>query len=151
MLGWKGPGTNFSLDFAALRVETNVLRISAKVLVPRAGPLADCVDAQRACAEPAVQLLCRALRLAPKNYRRFELAPDPDKPLMIGVYLKLRCGLQETEPDIESAVFHDIAGLAAAMQQFAAGEELSVALSPDWQTVIVRRAGTELPCFLTSS
>ena len=140
MTDWVGQGTNLPADFAAVHAETNVLHISTRVLVPHAGR--NSVEAQKIRAETAAQLLCRALRLAPTSYRRFELAPkDPDKPLTISVDLQLQCGLETTEPDIASASFDDAAGLAAAMQQYAAVEELSVNVSPDMASVIICRAG----------
>ncbi len=146
MLAWQGPGTNLPADFAALRVETNELQISAEVRLPHAGR--DSAEADRVRAETAVQLLCRALRLAPEHYRRFELAAeDTDRPLQIGIVLSLVCGVVDEEDDsdidpadIDPAEFDDAAGLVAAMQQHAAAEGLSVTLSPDMDSVIVCRA-----------
>ncbi len=148
MLAWEGPGTNLPANFAALHLETNELQISAEVRLPHAGT--DSADADRVRAETAVQLLCRALRLAPEHYRRFELAAEnTDRPLQIGIVLSLVCGVVDTEEDdsdidpadIDPAEFDDAAGLAAAMQQYAAAEELSVDVSPDMDSVIVCRAG----------
>ena len=140
MIAWEGPGTNLPADLAAFRAVTNDLTISAKVLLPHAAP--DLLEALKVCSETAVQLLCRVLRLAPASYRRFELeAEDPGNPLVINVGLQLWCGGQKTEPSVASASFDDAAGLAAAMQQHAAAEGLSVDVSPDMDSVIICRAG----------
>ncbi len=133
MLDWVGPGTNLPPDFAALRVETNDLRVVAQVWLPDAQP--DGWEADRVCSESAVQLLCRALRLAPLCHRCFELAvDDPDRYLMIHIKLELICGDEirlSSQPEIDSAQFDDAAGLGAAMQQYAAAEELRVEVTPD--------------------
>ncbi len=138
MLAWGDEGTRLPEDFAALRMEANWVRLLTLEQLPAAGSATD----GPLCTGP-VQLLCRALRLAPASYRRFELsAARPDDGL-----------------DIEAAVFRDwddrdiqqhrrgtpmsfgsAAELAAAMQQHAAAERLTVHLSADQQDIVVRRA-----------
>ncbi len=81
-----------------------------------------------------VHLLCRALRLAPACYRRFELAAN--KPhAQVGVMGTLWAtddneSGSDTGVDIVGTEF-DCADLATAMGQFAAVESLSVQLSQD--------------------
>ena len=133
-------GASLPEDLAAFQVDANDRHISAKVLLLRAAT--DSLEAQRVCAETAIQLLRRALRLAPASCCCFEPeAENPVRPLMINVELQLRCGRHETEPDVASAALNDAAGLAAAMQQFAAAQGPSVDVSPDLESVIVCRVG----------
>ena len=76
LLAWRGEGTSLPLGFAALRMETFALRCVAMEAVDS--------EARRRCTKDPVQLLCRALRMAPTCYRQFELvACQPDSALQI--------------------------------------------------------------------
>jgi len=142
MIDWVGQGTNLPAGFAAFRVETNDLHASARVM-------RDPTDKR---TDSAVQLLCRALRMAPGSYRRFELAAaDSHKPLVIDADPMMLegypAGTWNVVPshDVAPAAFQNVSGLAAAMQQYAAAEELSVGVSPDLRSVVICRAGDQLP------
>jgi len=142
MVAWEPCTTAFPQGFTALRLEANRLSWLASERMAHVGS-----EAQRACTGNAGQLLCRALRLAPACYRQFSLAAQPRKgPRM---QLEIRDNLLD-EPggyghEYSATDFDSVAGLAAAMGQFAPGEGLSVQLSPDASCVIVRRIGVELP------
>ena len=102
-------------------------------------------EAQRSCTGNAGQLLCRALCLAPACYPQFSLAALKGPRMQ----LEIRDNLLD-EPggyghEYSATDFDSVAGLAAAMGPFAAGEGLCVQLSPDASCVIVRRIGVELP------
>ncbi len=143
VLAWEACTTQFALGFSTLRLETNSLFCSAEEGLAHAG-----TQAQRACTQNAVHLLCRALRLAPQSYRRFLLAADgPNSQLTVtgGV---LATESDEPVPDYDydaAAEFGSIAALAAAMGQFAAAEGLEVQLLLDESCIVVRRAGDVLP------
>jgi len=138
MLAWEGDGTELPPGFAVLRLETNALSCSAEERLQHAR------DKTKSSRDP-VQLLCRALRLAPRCYRRLELAPQfPDKPLVIRGDLLLLCAGTKPFPRRDrdrEATFANIAELAAAMQGFDAAEAINVCLTPDEQTIIVVRDG----------
>ena len=138
MLAWEGEGTELPLGFAVLRLETNALTCRAEERLQRAE------DKTKSSGDP-VQLLCRALRLAPRCYHRLELAPRfPDTPLVIRNDLLLLCAgtnpLPRRDRDRE-ATFANIAELAAAMRHFGAAEAIDVCLTPDEQTIVVLRDG----------
>ena len=121
-------------------METNRLSCHATEQQPqaRAGP-----EAARRSIDP-VQLLCSALRLAPACYRRFELAFGCDnEPLHVFGCLILTCW-NATMSWTATATFESIAELAAAMQRSASAEGLSMQLSPDEQSIVVRRVEGEL-------
>ena len=70
LLDWEGRGTQLPAGFATLRVEASwSLHCWATERVPQPGQQA----AGRRCINNPVHLLCRALRMAPASYRRFEL------------------------------------------------------------------------------
>jgi len=135
MLAWEGPGTRLPLGFTALRIEANDLWCTTKQTLPHdAGPEAEA----RACTTDSVQLLCRALRLAPACYRRFELAvQQPHEPISIGKETRLMNG--DDGPDHKPTKFQSIAAVAAAMRQFEAAEGVSVCLMPDERSVVIVR------------
>ncbi len=139
MLAWEGHGTTLPAGFAALRLDTNLLRLWVTERQPPAGPGS---EALRDSTEPA-QLLCRALRLAPACYRGFELAADQlNEPLKVFGHVSLPCGDPGSYAwHAATADYHSIAELAAALQRFASAESVSVQLSPDEQSVIMRRSG----------
>ncbi len=133
MVAWEGRGSGFPLGFAAVRMETNHLTFWATELQPHAGP-----EAFRRRTSP-VRLLCRALRLAPVCYNRFELAAkDPAKPIRIFAAVFLTCG-EKRGTHRARATFEQIAELAAAMRRFASSEGLSVTFMADLQSIIVTR------------
>ncbi len=141
VLAFEGYGPTLPLGFAAIRMETNRLSCHATEQQPqaRAGP-----EAARRSIDP-VQLLCSALRLAPACYRRFELAFGyANEPLHVFGCVILTCW-NATMSWTATATFESIAKLAAAMQRSASAESLSVHLSPDVQSIIVRRVEGELP------
>ena len=102
-------------------------------------------EAQRSCTGNAGQLLCRALRLAPAGYRQFSLAARKGPRMRLKVMHNLLNELGVYAHEYSATDFDSVAVLAAAMGQFAAGEGLSVQLSPDASCVILRRIGVELP------
>ena len=143
MLAQQGQCTDIPDGFSVFRLETNNLICSAKVLLP---PTA--ADAQQAWKGDAVQLLCRALRLAPACYCRFELAPSSfmgDAMAEIEGEVQLISGSQRSWHIPSTAFFEDFAEFAAAMQRVAVGEGLSVQLSQNQRSIIVRRISNELP------
>ncbi len=136
LLAWEGRGTVLPLGFAALRMRTNDLLCTAVEILPdHVGP-----EVERAATADAVQLLCRALRLAPLCYRRIELmAAQPHKPLTITGETRL---LSATGGNIycdRAVEWQSIAGLAAAMRRFEAAEGVSVCMTRDEQCIIVHR------------
>ena len=79
LLAWDGRSTNVPPGFATLRLETNGLRC-------RATESATHVDRPtgQPCIRCPVHLLCRALRMAPASYGRFELtAAQSGQPLHV--------------------------------------------------------------------
>lgn len=134
MQAWEGKGTRLPRGFAVLRLENNWLHCGAEERVPRA-------EAEAKCLSDSVQLLCRALRLAPRCYLRFELrAEHPEQSLKLRSTLDLSCaGNKQTHTGI--AIFKSVVELAAAMQRFASVEELDVCLALDGQTIVAHRVG----------
>jgi len=143
MVAWEGHGTHLPPGFAVLRMETGQLRCQATEWQLRAGPGGS--EAVRRSTDPA-QLLCRALRLAPASYSGFELmATGADKPLKLFSEVSLICGAAELGHAVVAA-YRSIAELAAALQQFASAEHVSVQLSSDEQSIVMRRNGQEDAC-----
>ena len=147
VLDWGGRETNLPLGFAVLRLQANSLWCYASV--PFVAP-----SSRGHHSDDAVQMLCRALRMAPACYRHIELvAADEEQRLdLVGghhVWFEDQAYLDSIEAE---ANFDSIAELAAAMRHIAlAGvPELSVLLSSDERTIIVHRieshaCGTGLP------
>ena len=140
----KGRGTKLAWGFAALRMHFETLHCAAEEWSPQASR----PDAGNRCATDPVQLLCRALRLAPECYRRFELtAARPDAALRVEANVVLSWNENacwDEDDKVYSrgeASFDSVAQLAAAMQRCAAEEGIEVALTSDDGTIIVRRAG----------
>ena len=143
-MAWEGQSiaTHLPEGFAVFRAETNHLQCSAEVMLP-----SNARDAERDWTGDSVQLLCRALRLAPPCYRRVELAascPDDTVIMIEGGVMLYREGRERSWRTAPPAVFVDIPGLASAMQRYAAVERLIVQTSPDQHSVIVRRISNEL-------
>jgi len=97
-----------------------------------------------------VHLLCQALRLAPSCYRQFELLPEAGHPLEHGGLIEIsgcvkfidsESGDQTRRHGLHDAVFGSVTDLASAMQQYAADEHLSMQLSPDMDSIVVRNTG----------
>lgn len=141
MLDWAGRGTRLPPGFATARIETN--RVGCWSLEP----LPHTAQAtEECCVANPVHLLCRALRMAPASYHRFELAAaQQSRPLEIAGGGYVDVGEHETclSPSSNTATFDSIAGLAAAMRRFEAAEGLMVHVSPDEQTIFVRRVAAE--------
>ncbi len=124
--------------FAALRTETNYmwLHCTRAAEPPWTGH-------ELPCTGNPVQLLCRALQLAPRSYQVFMLAAaSPEEPLTVS------CGEDTIDSDVSDsdgevgyveASFEDIPALTDAMRQFAVAEQLRVDLSPDQRTIVIRR------------
>ncbi len=138
---WEGYNTTLPANFAALRIETNyVWLICSRVADPLGG-----IGHEVPWNGNPVQLLCRALQLAPEWYQFFELAAAvPEEALNIG------CGEapsdsdesdSDGEDDWVQASFEDIPALAAAMRQYAVAEHLRVDVSPDERTIVITRLG----------
>lgn len=73
MTTWEGDGTTLTRGFATLRMQTNGLHCSAE----------ERARSKRYTTDP-VQLLCRALRMTPACYRRFEVvAAHPDLQMQV--------------------------------------------------------------------
>jgi len=132
MLAWEGEGTDLPPGFAVLRLETNALYCGAVERLPQSR------SGGNSPMDP-VQLFCRALRLAPHCYQRFELmAAYSGSALEVWSDLTLLCTDSENLHP-RTAKFESIAELAAAMQQFASVEKLDVCVSPDGQTIVAQR------------
>ncbi len=140
MLAWAGRGTQLPLGFSALRMEMYRLHCWAEVRSSHAGRAYG-----RRCLTNPVHLLCRALRMAPSCYRRFELAAGYEKIHIIGAGCLHVLGRQHTTHGSKD-VFDSITSLAAAMLRYASAENLSVALSPDESAILVHRIGED--CFV---
>ena len=136
MLGWEGRGTRIAPGFAALRIQSwwIFLRATERLLPGSQG------DGGRCMNSPA-HLLCRALRMAPPSYRRFELAAH-QRPSII-VRGALSTGTQDTTYCACRAVFDNATDLAAAMQPFVSAEHLSVEVSADELSIVVHKVGSE--------
>ena len=92
----------------------------------------------------AVHLLCRALHLAPAQYRQFVLAPDRLRAHVEVMGFMLVADGEYRGVDHSSTVkadFSCVADLAVRMQQFADLQGLSVPLPRDECSIIVRRTG----------
>jgi len=132
LLSWTCCRTFLPAGCAVLRLEANRLSCNAEdQLTPSGAP------SQRPRTRNPVQLLCRALSLAPECYRRFEVtAKSPDEPLQVDSSVLLPSGVSETYPGMR---FGTVAALAAAMGQFAAIERLSVHMSADERSIVVHK------------
>ena len=138
MLAWGDNGTRLPEGCAALRLETNWVRLLTVEQLASAEPNPDRLP----CTNPA-QMLCRALRMAPASYRRFEIAVAwPDARLEVEAAVFRHWDHRDDQKDRRGTVasFSSAAELAAAMQQYATAERLTVHLSADQQDIIVRRA-----------
>ena len=137
-----GCGTNLPMGFTTLRVETNQLHCYATGRPQQAEP----AEAQGLLDRNPVQLLCRALRLAPACYRRFELAArHPDAPLQLSgaaVVVRTKQQPQRSRGDV---TFGSAAELGAAMRQCAAAEGLAVHVLPDERGIAICRVDDAVP------
>ena len=142
MLALAARGTKVPSGFGTLHMETNYLYCNADVELPRAGPEADSL-----CSMQPVQLLCRALRWAPAGYRRFELMlQHANQPLKVaGGVITNHLWNEWDQASHGSTDYGSLTELAAAMQPFAAAEELAVHVSSDLQSVLIRRVGDAMP------
>jgi len=141
LLAWEGRGTVLPLGFSALRIRTNDLLCTAVERLPdHVGP-----EAERAPTTQSLQLLFRALRLAPLCYRRIELmAAQPHQPLTVAGETRLLCATGDQTYCDRAAESESIAALAAAMRRFEAAEGVSVCLTQDEQSIIVHRNNTSI-------
>ena len=138
MLNWEGCGTRLPPGFTTLRTDTNFMGCWAMERTPRPEPAA----AGR-CIKNPVHLLCRALRMAPASYRRFELtATEPPLHVFGGGIIYV--GNQKTLHEDRSVTFSSIADLANAMQRYAAAESLSLHLLPEERSIVISRIGDAL-------
>ena len=136
-------GTLLPLGFPVLRVKSNRLHCVERLWAPGGKPAPPWVPPAN-----AVQLLCRALRLVPRSYHRFELLPDAGDPHELNGPLKVSGSVRFVHPDtgrkvarhdLDDAVFDSVTDLANATQHFAAAEHLTVQLSPDMGSIVVCR------------
>ena len=141
VVAWDGGTTELPQGFSTLRLEATRLICGVTKQLAQVGS-----EPQRFCTGDAAHLLCRALRLAPTCYRHFSLAARPldGSPTQLKV-MGISWNIAGEEPDSDTDIhvledFGSVAGLAAAMGQFAAVEGLSVQLSPDASCILVRRA-----------
>ena len=142
LLAWAGIGTRLPQGFTSLRLETNDLFCSAKERLPHAVPEA---ELENRAGNP-VQLLCRALRMAPGCYSRFELAAQyRTLPLTLSGAVSVKSEDGQGWRGDGGAQFDTVTELAAAMQQVAEMENLLVHLLPDEQTIAVSRSRNEVP------
>ena len=139
MLSWEGRGMRLPLGFAALRIEAHRLQCWGTVHLAHASSGCD----ERCLINP-VHVLCRALRMAPPCYRRFELATTHQPLHVSGGGIVLIDDERSFSRDTD-VLFDSIASLAIAMQHFASREELSVSLSPDEYSISVCRSGDHCP------
>ena len=134
MLAWEGVGSDLPLGFTLLRLETNALYCGAVEQLPGSGT-------EGKFPMDPVQVLCRALRLAPPSYSHTELKTAyPGKRFEVWSDLALLCTNSENSGP-RKAKFESIAELAAAMQHFTSVEKLEVCVAPDGQTVVAQRIG----------
>ncbi len=128
---------------ASLRsaIQTNKLHCTAIERLPHDSVPEEATARLR--TRSSLQLLCRALRLAPPCYCRLEMAAEqPHEMLTIDSDLRLRClDGSDTDDRGEPVGFHSGFALAAAMQQSAAAEHVTVCLPPDERSVTVLRSG----------
>jgi len=139
---WQGDGTNLAWGFAAVRIQTNQLECLANE-----GPtLAGSKAAPRRTIHP-LQLLCRALRLAPTSYCRFEItAAQPDAPIIVVSVTEGNSALDQLYLDQAGTFECCVAELAAWMRSFATREGISVVLSEDERVVTLGRDRAEPAC-----
>ena len=147
MVAWEGDGTDITWGFAAIRVETGRMQCIAEEQ-----PLDDQPGACTRQTTDPVQLLCRALRLAPACYRRLELKPDKwDMPFCIGGEMYYDWMDRDNAYDRlyanTPASFDSISELAAALQRCAAAEGLTVHCRLDELIVVLSRNSAEPSCW----
>ncbi len=147
MVAWEGDGTNVTWGFIAVRVETNRVQCLAEE-----NPLDDGPGPHARHTTDPVQLLCRALRLAPACYRRLELVPDQSyMPFHVGgeVFYSWtdRDNAYDRLHDNAPASFDSVGELAAALQRCAAAEGLSVHCSTDERIVVLSRDSADRECW----
>ena len=136
LLSWGSHRTRLPLGFAALRMEAHRLHCWAEEESSEASAAHG-----RRCLENPVHLLCRALRMAPLCYRRFELAAACDKIHIAGAGMLITGNRPAQHHHGPDATFDSITGLAAAMLRYAFAEGLCLEVSSDERTIIVRRVG----------
>ena len=144
VLAWEGTYTSLPLGYSVLRIQTSSLLCSAKQ--PQEDTEHDAVLVHYA-GDP-VQLLCRALRLAPECYQCFELAPKySTQPMHFKISGAVSIESEDGQDLLDGGELSldSVAELAAAMQHFADVENLRVHMSPDEQTIIVVRVSNEVP------
>ncbi len=118
-----------------MRMRANTLCCWAEEWMTHSG-----VESDGRCTTDPVQLLCRALRLTPVCYRRFEIAAaQPDAPIVVKSEVFL-CWPDEREHRSKSASFEGLAQLEAAVRREATKEGLCSRLSPDQRSIVVHRA-----------
>ncbi len=144
LVNWEGDGTALQGGHATVRMETNRVECWATERLPTAGQWAT----GQYTTDPA-KLLCRALRLAPACYCRFEwTAAVPEAPLELGAFVLLVWSfVPESEPRDQVASFDSVGDLAAVLQEYAAAEGLSVQLSQDERTVVISRDRIDTACW----
>jgi len=136
-VAWEGRGTRVARGFAALRMQTNRLKCWAEVPIRADG---------RYVTEP-VQLLCRALRLTPPCYRRFELtAAQPQEWLDIQAEVSVYAEDDTIMPHRTTAKSsYPVGELAAAMRRRGVAEDLDVVLSRH-NTIVVCKTAQDTLC-----
>ena len=138
-MAWEGLDTNTAEGFDALRFVTN--RVQCVAERASAGSEA---TAHRTLHP--LQLLCRALHLAPPSYHRFELAAaQPDEPLYIQADTTLtwpdRTGYQRRCCG-RMLGFDSVATLAVALQPIAVAEGLRLHVLGEGGLVVLSRMAT---------
>ncbi len=135
MLNWEGRGTVFPPGFTTMRIETTSLLCWATERTPQPVPVA----AGR-CMKNPVHLLCRALRMAPACYCRFELTAKRQH-LALHIFGGgiIHAGDRKNLHKDRSVKFDSIADLAVAMLRYAAAESLRVRVLPDGQSIVIDR------------
>ena len=138
MLAWDARGTRLPLGFTALRMQTNWLQCWAVARLPHTEPAAE-----GRCLNHPVHLLCRALRMAPACYRRFELAAaehDAKVHILGGGTIHMD-GKERTHRGTATTC-RNLSKLASEMRRYAAAEGLSVHVLPDGCSIVVHRVGS---------
>ena len=94
-----------------------------------------------------MQLLCRALRLTPPCYRRFELTPGkPQEWLDIHADVSVYAEDDTEMPHRTTAKSsYPVGELAAAMRRCGVAEDLDVVLSPNG-TIVICKTAQDTPC-----
>ena len=121
--------------FGAVRLETPKLQCDA-VERPR--------EDGRYTMDP-VQLLCRALQMAPANYRRFELTPCAIELVHVEAEVAVLDGNDDAIHRSSATSWYTVPELAAAMRWTLTAQGLGVRLSSDEETINVCRDSAEPP------